>query len=287
MSVILLVDDNDDIRKIFSIFLSRKGHTIHAVPGGRESIELLSTVTPDIILLDIMMPDMDGWETLCAIKMNQTTQAIPVTMCSGKLPDVDEIDRYGRYIEDYLVKPQELSKLSNILVSITERYIKHRAEIESLKNEILDGYLVNEFYDCLKTLSILEKFSRFFTADRQKTESVIQRYRARIQEIRESLGHPALAAAMDLQPGMAGMHDDPVKCNSLPGESPTMDVTSDRRDAAESDIRKISADNWVCTGEHRDCNKNKVSPQVSHERGGISNPDRSFCAVPHTTREED
>jgi DNA-binding response OmpR family regulator len=208
MSVILLVDDNEEIRKIFSLFLARKGHTIHTVPGGKESIELLSTVTPDIILLDIMMPDMDGWETLCEIKKNQATQAIPITMCSGKLPDMGEIDRYGKYIEDYLIKPQELSELSNILVSITERYMKQRASIESLKDEIPDGHLVKEYYDCQKKLYILEKFSRFFIENGQKTESVIQGYNARMQEIRDFLDHLFLSRALGPQFGIVSLDQD-------------------------------------------------------------------------------
>jgi len=200
MSVILLIDDNDDLREIFTIFLSMAGHTIHSAPGGREGIEMLKTVRPDIILLDIMMPDMDGWETLCAIKKNPATRALAVSMCSGKLPDLKEINLYGKYIEDYLVKPQELSDLSTTLVSIMGCFTKSRAEVESLKNKIHDHHMIDEFYNAQKTLYILEKFSRSFISDSQEIESDIHRYKARIKEIHDSQGFPFLLKLLELQP---------------------------------------------------------------------------------------
>lgn len=190
MSVILLIDDDDDIREIFTLFLNLEGHIIHSAPGGREGIEMLRTVHPDIILLDIMMPGMDGWETLCAIKQDPATRALPVSMCSGKLPDLSEINLYGKYIEDYLVKPQELSELSNILTSIIERFMKYKTEIESLKNKISDHHLIDEFYNFQKTLYMLEKFSRFFSSDSEEIELDIHRYKTRIQEIHDSQGYP-------------------------------------------------------------------------------------------------
>ncbi len=200
MSVILLIDDNDDIREIFSLFLNMKGHTVHTALGGREALELLNTLQPDIILLDILMPGMDGWETLCAIKKNPTTKHLPISMCSGKIPDIEEIYRYGGDIEDYLVKPQELSELSTILVNITQRYIDRKGEMESLKSEIQEHQMVDEFYKCQKKLYILEKFSHFFITDPEKTESAIQMYKTRMQEIRDALNHPVLSGGLELQP---------------------------------------------------------------------------------------
>jgi len=201
MSVIVLIDDNDDLIEIFTLFLSMKGHTIHSAPGGREGIELLKTVYPDLILLDIMMPGMDGWETLCAIKQDPATRALAVSMCSGKLPDLKEINLYGKDIEDYLIKPQELPELSDTLVSIIERFTKYRAEIENLQNNNPGNHLIDEFYNSQKILYILEKFSRFFTSDSQEIESEIHRYKARIQEIQDSCRYPSIPGLSEPQPG--------------------------------------------------------------------------------------
>lgn len=196
MSTILLIDDNDEIRELFSLFLNEKGHNVSSAPGGREAIEMLRTLQPDLILLDIMMTGMDGWETLCAIKQNPATQHLPISMCSGKLPDRKEINRYSKYIEDYLVKPLELRELSDTLVSIIQRCMKQRAEMESLKNKIPDHHLVDEFYDCRKTLYILEKFSRYFTSDSQEVEADIRRYKSRMKIIRDSQGDPDFWGAL-------------------------------------------------------------------------------------------
>ncbi len=206
MSTILLVDDNEDIRKIFTLVLSRNGHTVHSAPGDRECLEQLATVAPDIILLDIMMPGMDGWETLLAIKQDPSTRGLPVAMCSGKPLDKEEIIRYGKYIEDYLVKPLELAELSDTLVGIRQRYATHRAEMEHLKHEISDHHLVDEFYDCQKTLLILEKYSLFFTADPEKIGSVVRNYQARMQEIRDVLHLPVLSGTNGTQPGIRDLH---------------------------------------------------------------------------------
>lgn len=64
MYTFLMVDNDPDIRDFFRIFLTRQGHTIHTVPGGKECIEILQTLTPDLIVPEIMMEPMDGWETL-------------------------------------------------------------------------------------------------------------------------------------------------------------------------------------------------------------------------------
>jgi CheY-like chemotaxis protein len=200
MSTVLLIDDDDDIRQIFTIYLNKKGHTIHSAPGGREGIDMLGTVHPDLILLDIMMPGMDGWETLCAIKKNPATKNLPVTMCSGKQPDRDEINRYGKYIEDYLLKPLELPKLSDALVSIIQHYRKQTAEMESLKNKIPDHQMIDEFYDCQKTLRILEKISKLLTSGSREIEADIRRYKTHMQEICGSQGDPYFRGALAPSP---------------------------------------------------------------------------------------
>ena len=208
MSTIVLVDDNEDLVKIFSLFLSRQGHTVHSAPGGRECLEMLATVAPDIILLDIMMPGMDGWETLLAIKQDPATRSLPISICSGKLPDMSmkEIDRYGNFIEEYLVKPQDLSRLSTTIAHIVQRHRDHEKMREYLKHEFPDHRLIDEFIDCQKKIYILEKISRFFTADPEKSGWSIERNTARMNEIRNSLHHQVLPVTLDPQAGIWNMH---------------------------------------------------------------------------------
>lgn len=202
MSTLLLVDDNENIRHVFTEYLSFVGHTIFSVPDGRQCIKLLNSVHPDLVLLDIMMPGMDGWETLTTIKHNPATEHVPVVMCSGKLPDMIEIHLYGHYIEDYLVKPLELSKLSYSVEGIIQRSMDRKKMMERLKNEIPDNHCIDEFYACSKKLYIMEKFSRFFTSDYNKTESAIQHQKKRMSEIYDTLNLPGLLLSSKSPPGI-------------------------------------------------------------------------------------
>ena len=105
MYTILVVDDSPFIVDVFVTMLERGGYRTVAAYGGEECLEILKTVTPDLILLDIMMEPVDGWETLERIKENPETKEIPVLMLTAKQLTPAEAQEYGIYIEDYVLKP--------------------------------------------------------------------------------------------------------------------------------------------------------------------------------------
>ncbi len=80
---ILLVDDNEDFRSAAREFFSAKGYRVTAAPDGQAALELAEQHPPDIILLDVMMPRMDGWETLQALQDDEQTADIPVLMLTA------------------------------------------------------------------------------------------------------------------------------------------------------------------------------------------------------------
>ena len=80
---ILLVDDNEDFRSAAREFFSSKGYQVSAAPDGQAALELADQHPPDIILLDVMMPRMDGWETLQALQDDEQTADIPVLMLTA------------------------------------------------------------------------------------------------------------------------------------------------------------------------------------------------------------
>lgn len=108
---ILVVDDGDMNRRVLRAALSREGHETEEAPNGREALELLANGYFDVILLDLVMPEMDGFETLAAIKSNGAHRHLPVIVISG----IDELDAAVRCIEmgatDYLPKPFNASLL--------------------------------------------------------------------------------------------------------------------------------------------------------------------------------
>jgi two-component system OmpR family response regulator len=105
MSTILIVDDDPDVAGVFKVFLEADGHTAVTAEGGIPCLKLLQEISPDLILLDLMMQPMDGWTTLKAIKSNPQTSPIPVVMITGKPQIGNERETYSPLYYDYLLKP--------------------------------------------------------------------------------------------------------------------------------------------------------------------------------------
>jgi len=103
--LLLVVDDNEENRDVLARRLQKQGHWAVTASGGREALDALAEQPFDVVLLDIMMPDMDGYEVLSRIKSDPKTQRLPVIMISA----LDETDSVVRCIEmgaaDYLPKP--------------------------------------------------------------------------------------------------------------------------------------------------------------------------------------
>ncbi len=108
---ILIVDDGEMNRRVLRAALERAGHRTEQATNGREALERLVDGSFDVILLDLIMPEMDGFETLAAIKADETLRHLPVIVISG----IDELDAAVRCIEmgatDYLPKPFNASLL--------------------------------------------------------------------------------------------------------------------------------------------------------------------------------
>lgn len=102
---VLIIDDDKVNRELLGRWVGQLGHRAHLARGGVEGLEMVSTGGYDLVLLDVLMPDMNGYEFLGHIKANRETADLPVIMVSG----LDEIDSVARCIElgaeDYLAKP--------------------------------------------------------------------------------------------------------------------------------------------------------------------------------------
>jgi CheY-like chemotaxis protein len=108
---VLIVDDGEMNRKVLRAALEREGHATEQAANGQEALRLLADRPVDVVLLDLVMPEMDGYETLAAIKADEGLRHLPVIVISG----VDELDSVVRCIEmgaaDYLPKPFNASLL--------------------------------------------------------------------------------------------------------------------------------------------------------------------------------
>ncbi len=108
---ILVVDDQEDILQTTALVLSKGGYDVLTAPTGIEAIEIAQTEHPDLILLDIEMPRMDGWEALRLLRLDKTTRDIPVALFTI-LFDLREKVRALKFgAQEYITKPFSIDDL--------------------------------------------------------------------------------------------------------------------------------------------------------------------------------
>ena len=131
---LLVVDDNEINRDILSRHLERQGHTVAVAENGRQALEMVSTHPFDLVLLDVMMPEMDGYRVLECLKGDEAWRDIPVIMISA----LDEIDSVVRCIElgaeDYLPKPFDPVLLRARIGACLEKKRLRDQEVEYLRS---------------------------------------------------------------------------------------------------------------------------------------------------------
>jgi len=108
---ILIVDDEPDFLKILQVKLESQGYEVILANNGLEAIEKARSHLPDLVLLDIIMPKLDGETTLMKIKQDLELKDIPVIMLSGLGFDHNRLTSLGCGAEDYMIKPFEANEL--------------------------------------------------------------------------------------------------------------------------------------------------------------------------------
>jgi len=108
---VLVVDDEIYIVHILDFSLGMEGYEVITALDGEQALERLKSDRPDLIVLDIMMPKLDGYEVCKAIKSNPATKHIPVILLSAKGRNVDQKTGYDVGADDYITKPFSPRKL--------------------------------------------------------------------------------------------------------------------------------------------------------------------------------
>lgn len=125
---ILIIDDNRDLLEMVAYTLGLSGHQIFRAENGYEGIKEAGRKKPDLILLDIMMPQLDGFQTLQKMKSDRKLKEIPVFMLTAldKMSDVEKAFQLGA--DDYITKPFENDKLSCIINRKMDRLKSEKAQ---------------------------------------------------------------------------------------------------------------------------------------------------------------
>jgi len=102
---ILIVEDDDDIRELVSHSLSREGFRVSEASAGAEALDSAKSDTPDLIILDLMLPDIDGLEVCRRLKADVSSKTIPIIMLTAKSEDTDIVVGLELGADDYITKP--------------------------------------------------------------------------------------------------------------------------------------------------------------------------------------
>lgn len=111
MTRILIVDDDQDIARILRFRLQKKGFDCVLASNGLEALDKIDTHHPDLVLLDVMMPKMDGFTTCREIRRRNAWSRIPVIMLTAKGDTMDKVSGINEGADDYIVKPFEFDEL--------------------------------------------------------------------------------------------------------------------------------------------------------------------------------
>jgi DNA-binding response OmpR family regulator len=118
MALILLTDDDESLHNLLGKFLEQQGHTVIHAHDGREGIQRLFAVRPDMVILDVMMPRLDGWNTLDRIR---EMSKVPVILLTAKDTESDKLHGFQLGSDDYLTKPFSFAELGYRIEAILRR----------------------------------------------------------------------------------------------------------------------------------------------------------------------
>lgn len=128
MSTILICDDEKDIRSALRIYLTTAGYDVLEAENGRAALSMLEKTTPDLLLLDIMMPEMDGLSVLAEIR---SRSSMPVIMLTAKSEDIDKITGLNLGADDYITKPFNSLEVLARIRAVLRRFDRPEPEDDS------------------------------------------------------------------------------------------------------------------------------------------------------------
>jgi len=162
---ILIVDDTPANIDVLDLFLEKEGYKISVVQSGESALDLANRISPDLILLDVMMPGIDGFETCLRLKANEKTHDIPIIFITARNEPTDIVKGFSVGGVDYITKPfsqEEVCarihlhlKLKTLMVDLETKNSK-LAQLNDLKNK----FLGMASHDLRNPISTIQGFSK-------------------------------------------------------------------------------------------------------------------------------
>ena len=179
--LIMVVDDEPDIVDLLTIILESENYDVIQAFNGKECLKKLKEKIPDLILLDVMMKPMDGWETLKVIKTDKNFKSIPVAMLTAKKISEETLNNeFIDNIENYIQKPFNKKDLLQKIKKLLKRNDKVLNTAKKLESEI-GSFIAEEYEDLAKRiirhkslLNAIEKLSYLEEKEREKIDVMKQ-----------------------------------------------------------------------------------------------------------------
>jgi DNA-binding response OmpR family regulator len=140
MARILIAEDNAEIRTLVSGILVEEGHRVGVANNGQQALDMILADAPDVLVLDIMMPQMDGYTVLKEIKSAGTREGMKILVLTAKTSETDWVRGYKLGADAYLTKPFDTDELVNgieDLLGMTKEQLRVRREQELDKAQLL------------------------------------------------------------------------------------------------------------------------------------------------------
>lgn len=152
MATIYIVEDDRNIREIETIALKNSGYTVESFELAKPFYRRLDERTPDLVLLDVMLPDEDGLDILKKLRNRGDTKKLPILMVTAKSTELDKVRGLDMGADDYLSKPFGVMELVSRIKALLRR-TKDEAEIKSLRlgNIAMDGERRQVFVNDVQT----------------------------------------------------------------------------------------------------------------------------------------
>lgn len=187
MKMILIVDDDPTLNECMQEMLGALGYETKGALSGSECLAILGSGSklPEIVLLDVMMEPMDGWETLRAIRGMPVSASIPVVMVTGKVPTADELNEFVSKISGYFIKPFALQFLGKEIERIIRRYNAKSELLDRARAEGKDWKSIDEYLRLECSIHIMEYLAA--TAKEGVGQAALRSARGQLEEMRQHL----------------------------------------------------------------------------------------------------
>ena len=137
---ILLAEDEKDVAELIRYTLTKEGYDVTLVTNGAEALRQTREIRPDLVLLDLMIPQLNGWEVCRRLKQDAATRAIPVIMVTARVEEGDKVLGFEMGADDYVTKPFSTRELVARIKAVVRR--SKPAELETKRHRLKAGDLL-------------------------------------------------------------------------------------------------------------------------------------------------